>query len=99
MRTGHHQRGNGGGGDGSGHQRRGGLVDHRAQVVDGATGSAAFLGQRHPEDAQFGQARVCRPPGVGIALLDVAGGPDGVRPRCPTTDQFTRGKLLVGGGR
>ena len=99
LRTRHHQRGNRGGGDRTGHQSGSGLIDHRAEVVDGAAGSARFLRQGHPEDAQLGQARVGRAPGVGIALLDTAGRLDGTRPRCPATDQFTRGKLLVGDGR
>ncbi len=98
-RSGHDQRGNRGRGDRAGHHRSGGLVDHRAEVLDGAARSTAFLGQGHAEDAQLGQARVWRAPRLRVALLDVAGGLHGTGARGPATNQFTRGELLVGDGR
>ena len=47
-------------------------IAHRSSTVPPAPPDSS--GKRHAEDAQLGQARVRRPPGVGIALLDVAGG-------------------------
>ena len=38
------------GGDRAGDHRRGGFVDHRAQVIDGATGTTVLLGKRDAED-------------------------------------------------
>ena len=51
VRTRDDQRGDRGGGDRTRHHRRRGLVDHRAQVVDGSAGSSRFLGQGDAEDA------------------------------------------------
>jgi hypothetical protein len=44
------QRGQRRGGDGARHHRRRGLVDHRAQVVGGATRAAVLLGKGDTED-------------------------------------------------
>ena len=94
-RTRDDQRGNGRGGDRTGNHRSGRLVDHRAEVVDGAAGSTGFFRQSHSEDAELGQTRVWRAPRRRVTLLDVAGGLHGIGPRGPATDQFTSGKLLA----
>ena len=61
------QRGQRRGGNGTRHHRRGGLVDHRAQVVDGAARAAMLLGKRDAEDPQLGHALVGGAPRVGLA--------------------------------
>jgi hypothetical protein len=52
-RVGHDEGGQRGGGDGSGHHG-GGLVDHRAQVLDCPARAALVHGKRDAEGAQFG---------------------------------------------
>ena len=70
LRTRDNQRGNRGGGDRTGDDRGGGLVDHRAQVVDGAAGPTGLFGHRHAENAELGQTLVRRAPRSWVTLLD-----------------------------
>ena len=89
-----HQRGQRAGRHRTGHQRGGGLVDHRAQIGHRRPGTAVLLGHRDPEQAEFGQTGIDRPPGVGLTVLDVAAGGDTARPGGPVANQLTRGGLL-----
>ena len=94
------QRGQRGGGDGTRHHRRGGLVDHRAQIVDGAARAADA-----PREARRRRFLVRPRPAYGAR--HASGSPcstsraacDGSRAGGPATDQLTRGKLLVSDGR
>ena len=71
-RVGDDQGGQRGGRDRPGHQRLGRLVDHGAQILDVAARAAAVLRNGDTEQSQTGQAVEHRPPGVGLALFDIA---------------------------
>ena len=95
------QRGQRGGRDRPGHQRLGRLLDHRAQVFDAAAGPAVLLGDGDTEQSQVGQPGEHRPPGVGVALLDVADRRRSPEPEFagPIAHQLARRELFVGDGR
>ena len=82
----------------SGNQRGRRLFDHRAQVGDGRAGAAGLLRNRDTEQSQFRKPDVDGPPGLRLAVLDVAGRGDPAGSRGPGSHQLACGGLLGSDG-